>query len=73
MYAIRSYYADELEHLGDEFDLPDAPRPQFDVVVLVLFSHLPPDLGVEVPHGGKGTEIQVFPEHEGQAQSYNFV
>ena len=45
--------ADELEHLGDEFDLADAARPELDVVDAVAADDFAADLRVQFAHRGK--------------------
>ena len=60
--------ADQLEHLGDEFHLADAARPQLDVFRHVAARHLAADLRVQLAHGAVGTVIHVLAVHEGAHQ-----
>jgi hypothetical protein len=61
--------ADQLEHLGQEFDLADAAAPQLDVVAALgmqalLAADLGADLGVHGADRVDHAEIEVAPEHE---------
>ena len=56
--------ADELEHLGDEFDFTDAARPELDVVGPILAHHLAANLRVQVAHGVDRAEIQILAVNE---------
>ena len=65
--------ANELEHLGDEFDFSNAAGTELDVVSHVLFRHFATDLGVQFAHRIDRAEIEILAKDKRMADLVQLV
>lgn len=59
---------DELQRLGDELHLANAPGPQLDVALQSLAAHLGGDHRLHLAQAVDDAEVDVAAEHEGAQQ-----
>ncbi len=64
---------DQLEHLGQEFNLADAAGAELDVIGHILFGHFATNLRMQLAHRIDRAKIQVFTEHKGTADGFQSV